>query len=53
MKETVLCNAIKKNSDLSVWNKMWDLFRNSNYDFEKRDVLFAVGCAKNDMLLKK
>lgn len=53
LKETVLCNAMKTNSDLSMWNKTWEFFRNSNYDAEKRDVLSAVGCSRNQTLLKK
>lgn len=53
LKETVLCTTIKTSSDLSAWNKTWNLFRHSNYDSERRDILLAVGCAKNQTLLKK
>lgn len=53
MKEAVLCVAIKKHSNMSTWNKLWQLYTTSNYQYEKNSIISVMSCATNETLLKK
>lgn len=51
--EAVLCTALRKNSSMATWNRLWKFHKETNIVAEKETVLSTIGCATNEDLHKK
>ncbi|XP_075230592.1 aminopeptidase N-like [Lycorma delicatula] len=52
IQKSLLCSAIRKSNNISLWNKAYELYNKSQYPTQKIYYLFSLTCSESNETLK-
>ncbi|XKL66707.1 hypothetical protein PGB90_010127 [Kerria lacca] len=52
LRDAVFCTMLKSNKNKTVFGDLWNLYKKSDFAFEKENILLLLGCVNDQELLK-